>query len=207
MKQIVAPQFDSPTIDDSDDLGTIGNTAAKNGYHAIGVTPNRKKAKAQKADPRGFRWQVRVWLDANKPDQLSLGKWIHEQKRMRKFAPILRNALALYRELMEGKTDLLYELFPHLKPTPPPADDELRKRLALLEQVVISQRSPGNQDNGIKMLTNNSVPKNGHKATAPAPADDNSDTLVVTKDKDAGSRSAQNFINSAFALQGITLNP
>lgn len=196
MKRLTTAQFDSPTIEDDDDLSKILDIPAPSKHNANGVTPTRKK-RTPKPDPRGYRWQLKFWLDSDKPDQLSLGKWLHEQKRARKFAPILRNALALYRELSEGKTDLLYELFPHLKPTPPPADDELRKRLALLEQVVISQRSPGNQDTGVRMLTNN-----GHKATAPAPADDNEDTLVVTKDKDAGAKSAMNFIASAFALQG-----
>lgn len=203
MKALTNQTFDNPTFDD---LAEIAAIPAPVKHHAnsepvkkSGVTPNRKKAKEQKADPRGFRWQVRVWLDANKPDQLSLGKWIHEQKRARKFAPILRNALALYRELMDGNTVLLYELFPDLKPQPtPPApdNDDLKRRVEFLEQLVLSQRSPGASNGNVKMLT-----ANGQRATAPTV--DNEDTLVVTKDVNAGAKSALNFIASAFALQGL----
>jgi hypothetical protein len=203
MKQLTTVKFDSPTIEDDDDLGTTIPIAKSKSHNAIGVTPTRKKRKP-KRDPRGYRWQLKFWLDSDKPDQLSLGKWLHEQKRARKFAPLVRNALALYRELLDGKTDLLYELFPHLKPAaPPPVDEEMRKRLALLERVVLTQNSTGAPSNTIKMLT-----ANGPKAVAIATVhDDEDDKLVAVKDKNAGAKSAQNFIQSAFALQGITLQP
>lgn len=128
---------------------------------SVGVTPKRKKSKAPKPDPRGFRWQVRAWLDANKPDQLDLGRWIHDLKCKRTFAPILRNALSLYRELMEGQTAMLYELFPKLNPPTPKPDaenEELKKRVAvlegqvkILEQVIVGLKLPTEIDNAVKM--------------------------------------------------------
>ena len=126
-----------------------------------GVTPKRKSKREVKPDTRGFRWQVRTWLDANKPDQLDLGRWIHELKCQRTFAPILRNALILYRELMIGEVDMLYQLFPDIKPPPPvpPAKiedmqkkiDSLQDQVDLLKGILIKQSGPGAVDMGVKM--------------------------------------------------------
>lgn len=189
-----------------------------------GVTPNRKKKKKSKPDPRGYRWQLKFWLDSNKVDQLDLGRWIHELKLTKQFAPTVRKALALYRDLMAGEFTMLYQLFPDTKPVSPPISPEkikemeqeitsLRKDVDMLTGIIIKIKISETVDPSvkmssgagnvapIKMLTNNGVNK------APAPPvddDDDSDLLVIRKDESAGQRSAENFIRSAFALNGLT---
>lgn len=126
---------------------------------STGITPTRKGQKKSKSDPRGYRWQLKFWLDSAKEEQLALGRWIHELKLTKQFAPTVRKALALYRELMAGKYNMLYEEFPETKPAPPVSperiremEEELKKlrkehdilegQVAILEQVIISTRLP-----------------------------------------------------------------
>lgn len=211
MKMIAnAKPIPAPSFDDDDDLFEFTRLATDVAYNAngampikdVGVTPKRRKKKKAKPDPRGFRWQVRVWLDANKPDQLDLGKWIHELKLKRTFAPILRNALSLYRELMEGQVDMLYQLFPDVKPAPPIITPEKIKEmekeignLRIQVDILIKQQSPNAVDYTVKMAG-----QGLHKVAPPIAADD--DELVIRKDESSGERAAQNFLKSAFALQG-----
>lgn len=202
-----------PSFDDDDALLEFSRLASDVAHSAsgamptktTGVTPKRKTKKKTKRDPRGFRWQVRVWLDAAKPEQLDLGKWIHELKLKRTFAPILRNALSLYRELMIGEVDMLYQLFPDIKPPPPVPPQEIDKmkkkiesledQVELLKGILIKQSGPGAVDMGVKMAGQ------GVKPIASPVADDD-DALVIRKDESSGERAAQNFLKSAFALQG-----
>lgn len=114
--------------------------------------------KKSKPDPRGFRWQMRVWLDENKPDHFDLVKWIEDLKCKRMFAPIFRNALLLYQELMAGEVAMLYQLFPNTQPPPPIITPEKLKEmeqeiknLRIQVDILIKQQSPNAVDMGIKM--------------------------------------------------------
>lgn len=74
-------------------------------YARPAITPRKDKRR---------RVQERFWLDANNPTDRALGKWLERLKKQRQFTPTLRNALRLYRDLMHGRLDVLYELFPEL---------------------------------------------------------------------------------------------
>jgi hypothetical protein len=61
-----------------------------------------------------YRVQMRFWLDAHNETDRAIGQWLERLKKQRQYAPTLRNALRLYRDLSRGRLDVLYELFPEL---------------------------------------------------------------------------------------------
>lgn len=73
-----------------------------------------------------FQHQVVFWVDLNDPRQAELADYIAELKSHRQFAPSVRAALFLLRDLRDGYTDALFELFPELQ-------DEISTRLAPVE--------------------------------------------------------------------------
>lgn len=110
------------------------------------------------------RVRFSFWLEMDKVEHIVLGNWIDDLKRSRQFAPIIRTALSLFRELKLGDTAMLYELFPDIKPTPPvpsmpsPENEELKKRISILEgqveilnQVIVGLKLPTAIDNAVKM--------------------------------------------------------
>ena len=96
------------------------------GQNDNGVTPHKK-------DKR-WRGQFRFWLDANKPDQFSIGQYLMALKSERKFAPTIRDAIRLIRDLRAGNTAVLCELFPWIPaafaPPQPTAGDEFAEIIA-----------------------------------------------------------------------------
>lgn len=110
--------------------------------------------------PRAKRKRFSFWLEMDKVGQVDLKEWFAELKRRREFAPVIRLAVSLYRELVNGRYEMLYQMFPETAPKPTPAPspevDELKKRVAILEgqvtilqQVIISQRLPSAIDQAI----------------------------------------------------------
>lgn len=216
MKVITTQQFPSPVDDDEDGLLEFSRLAADVAHSANGVmpkkvggiTPTRKKKKS-KRDPRGVRRQIQFWLDQDNPKHFFLYDWILELKAIHQFAPVVRTALAIYQELLAGETTMLYELFPKFKPAPLPPPmpspeiekmqkkiESLEDQVELLKGILIKQSGPGAVDMGVKMAG-----QGLHKVAPPIAADDD-DTLVIRKDESSGERAAQNFLKSAFALQG-----
>lgn len=63
-----------------------------------------------------MRLQIKFWLDDTIEEQADLLSYIDSLKKARSFATVLRKALALWRSLKSGETDMLHELFPHTKP-------------------------------------------------------------------------------------------
>lgn len=188
-----------------------------------------------------YRLKFSFWLNILNTDEKIVSEQIELLKNNRSFASVcrdgimlvselrqgssgllvkmfdwLRAPLELYQSLIDGDTTMLFEQFPHTAPQPPspsPENEELKKRVAILEgqveilqQVIISQRLPTAIDNAVKMssaqqpgpkmLTNNNA--------APPPIVDDDDDLVIRKDESSGARAAENFIKSAFALNGMT---
>lgn len=206
IKQIAgARAAPSPITEDDSSLlvfRQIAESVTDDRHNANGIA--QKALRQPKPDPRGFRWQVRFWLDGDKLDQLDLGKWIHSLKCSQKFAPTVRNALTLYRELMAGETTMLYQMFPDIKPKPAPLPmpspvieemqkkiDSLQDQVDLLKGILIKQSGPGAVDMSVKM-------------SHVAPVGDAEDIeLVIRKDETSGQRSAENFLKSAFALNGM----
>lgn len=96
-----------------------------------------------------YRFMFKFWLDIKKDDEADLVAYVAYLKQERSFARTVRQGLALIKELRQGKTDLLFQLFPDLKeqlqqpaPAPelmPPVDD-IRDHLQRLEALLISGR-------------------------------------------------------------------
>jgi hypothetical protein len=62
-----------------------------------------------------YRMAFTFWLEASKDEQVGLADQLEQLKAKRLFAPTIRAALSLYLDLMAGRTDELYRLFPGLK--------------------------------------------------------------------------------------------
>lgn len=189
----------SPTYDDDDLLvfAAIGQDVVSHNANLRGIGNMPTSRRCKKPDPRGYRKQFSFWLSCGYEWQRDLGEWLMDLKHRRQFAATVRNALALYRSLQEGRADLLLEWFPWIRDcfTQPPSDvDDLKREIELLKRLMLQQPPAG--QGGPKPL-----------ATIAAPPPDDDDALVVTVDQDAGARSAENFIKSAFALNGMTFDP
>jgi len=104
-------------------------------YNAVGVTP-------RKTDKR-WRGQFRFWLDAHKPGEYSLGKYINSLKDERKFASTIRDAIRLIRDLRAGRVDVLLELFPFVRdaisPPQPTAGDEFAEIIAEQQAALLAK--------------------------------------------------------------------
>lgn len=217
MKAITTKQLPSPAYPDDDELlefAAIGQAFMTHNVSDWGVDNTSKKKQCKKPDPRGYRKQFTFWLNGGHDLQLDMGNWLMDLKQRRHFAPTIRQALALYRELKEGRVDLLFELFPWVKDclTPPPpasTDTQLAAAISQLAQViqavpVIAGQGAPRQNTGISPKPLATIP-----APPPVPqglplvVDDDDDALVVTKDETAGAKSASNFLRSAFALNGL----
>lgn len=151
---------------------------------------------AKRKRPTGTRERFDFWLDLTKDEHFSLADLIHELKQQRAFARTIRDGIRLIHELRAGETELLFELFPWIAQQQRAAGDgsdgDLRREIAELKLLMHQQNDGGyTMQGGPKAMT---VP------TISAPVfDDDMPALVMKKAKSDG-RSAQNFLDSAFAL-------
>lgn len=58
--------------------------------------------------------QQRFWLNEYDPSELQLIDWLSNLKASRQYQPTMRNALRLYKALLVGDLEVLFELFPKL---------------------------------------------------------------------------------------------
>lgn len=93
------------------------------------------------------RKEVKFWFDLSKPEQNELASWLFSLKSARQFAPTIRAALTIWRELLMGQLDTLLTYFPFVSEAlAVPQDDytahlehelaDTRARLDYLEQLV-----------------------------------------------------------------------
>lgn len=76
---------------------------------------------------QSYRVMFRFWLDDNRPEEKELIQEIKSLKKNRSFAATIRDGIRLMRDLRQGKTDVLRELFPWVieeKNAPPPLQIE-----------------------------------------------------------------------------------
>lgn len=113
-----------------------------------------------------FRERFTFWLDTLKDDEFQLAEEISRLKRDRSFVGTIRDGLRLILDLRAKRVGVLFELFPWLKdelPSPPPSgDDELRRRLEAMEQLLLANF----RDSGLKMVDSKVIP---FRATTPKP--------------------------------------
>ncbi|HKI53500.1 MAG TPA: hypothetical protein VJ987_05200 [Anaerolineales bacterium] len=57
----------------------------------------------------------KFWLQLDKPEEKELSQKLEAIRKQRKFAPTMRTALHLFFSLMEGRTDVILDLFPWIK--------------------------------------------------------------------------------------------
>ncbi len=87
--------------------------SASNGNGAVSAppAPSDRVGRKQRA-PRG---RVMFWLNGANESDIQLWHWILDLKSRRQFTQTLRDAMRLIRDLRNGDTDVLLELFPHIK--------------------------------------------------------------------------------------------
>ena len=104
-----------------------------------------------------YRLMYRFWLDMEKPDEEFIADKIEWLKNTRQFTATIRNGIRLICDLKQGKYDVLFELFPHLKnqlnPNPPAKSNgvgELKHEFDRLERLILQQSNESDKGNGLK---------------------------------------------------------
>lgn len=153
---------------------------------------------------RRFKLRYEFWLEPGKGDHEAVMDVIDDLKANRAFAPVVRDGIMIVAELRKGRVDLLLKLFPWvervvLERIPEPERvlpsssevDDLRAEVERLKawiassQQVVAEQQPRPMD-----------------VTSPPPPIDDDVTLVIKQADAADSNASQNFLDSAFGLQG-----
>lgn len=130
-------------------------------------------------------------------EQQALADYIAELKAMRTFVTTVRDGLRLIRDLRSGEINVLLELFPMVaaklqKPAPQASNDDIKREIAALQELLLSQNSNAPLVAAPRALNAPS------SFALPALDDDDGDTLVLNKD--TSTDSAMNFLNSMMSL-------
>lgn len=149
------------------------------------------------------RVQFKFWLNLRAVDDYRLFFWLEPLKEQRSLTCIIRDALRLFQDLGQGNIGVLLELFPSVedafykrftaqKVAP---DSSISDQLARLEAMLL-------QAGNTPVTSASSGPKALNVPTVAGPVyADEDDNLVIRKAKSDG-KSAQNFLESAFAVAG-----
>lgn len=150
----------------------------------------------------------KFWLNIFNDTEYQIAEALEVAKHRRQYTSLIRDGVRLVLSLRQGRTDVLFELFPwleielHRPPAPVALSSHniaLQNQLERLEQLILQQGavpvdlSPHpNGHNGPKALD---VPR----FDLPLIEDDEDDTVVLQRD--TSTSSAMNFINSMLSLQ------
>ena len=157
-----------------------------------------------------FRLQFKFWLDVSKAEELHLAELIDELKQGRVFSQAIRDGLRLIANLWQGKVEVLLALFPWVEDyffqrfleQQPSSEYALAEQIARLERLLLEQDAASGQSLAQPVAATNGGPKPMTVTQVAAPAfDDNQATLLPIRKAKSDSQAAQNFLNSAFALQ------
>ena len=158
-----------------------------------------------------FRLQVRFWLDLHKAEESELADLIADLKQERTFSRVVRDGIRLMVDLGRGNLDTLVALFPWVEEAfyerftakQQTSDAALKDQLARLERLLIEQGNLPIASVSAPAPAVNGGPKPLKVSPVAAPVfdDDDGAELVIKKAKSDG-LSAQNFLDSAFGLQG-----
>ena len=154
---------------------------------------------------QSYRLMYRFWLDMAKPEEEDIADKIELLKNTRSFSQTIRDGIRLIVDLRNGKTDVLFELFPFVKAKLQSGsagggdNGDIKREIARLERLILQQ---GSQPSEPVMKPNGLQPIGGLKPIAPPPADDDEDmVLTVKKLHVTDNQASQNFLNSMMALQ------
>lgn len=131
------------------------------------------------------RYRFSFWLDSQKSDEKGLHQLVNNLKAERQFASAIRDGLRLICDLRAGNTDVLYELFPNLRPPVVinrGGNGDLEEIKAMLEMVVSQQSSGGYQmQSALPATTGAPRALDVPKLAMPVFEDDDSDTIIIKK--------------------------
>lgn len=150
-----------------------------------------------------YRLMFKFWLDVTKPEEGRIADKIEILKNERTFSQVIRDGIRLMWDLKQGKTDVLFELFPWVQsgiapqPTNSSTSPKLASQLKRIEQLLLEQSQTPTLETSTgggeikKLAVGNFAPPN---------FDDDIPALTVRK-ATADSNATQNFLNSLQALQ------
>ena len=152
-----------------------------------------------------YRLMFKFWLDVTKPEEGRIADKIEILKNERTFSQVIRDGIRLMWDLKQGKTDVLFELFPWVQTDVVPRvgnqshSPKLDSQLKRIEQLLLEQSQAPALEAGlgggeIKRLQVGSM-------APPSFDDDDLPTLNVRKATSSGSSATTNFLNSLQALQ------
>ena len=149
------------------------------------------------------RMRFVFWLNLANPIELYIAEILENSRTQRQLTGIIRDGVRLIFDLRQGKTEVLFELFPWVKAAlseteKPATNTTIQHQLERLEQLILQQGAipvqmpVSSNPDGPKAL---SVPQ----FSVPEPEPDDDDTVVLKRD--TSTSSAMNFINSMLSLQ------
>jgi hypothetical protein len=159
------------------------------------------------------RFKYNFWLDDSKKDDRVVAVTIADLKKLRAFSSVLRDGIMIVSELRQGKTDLLFKLYPWIADSLRPAasapnsdPDDIAERVYQKMnaggKVVIldSSNDPLVAAPALKGLK----PINAPQIAMPVIPDDDQDPIVIRRDDHAAGKGAAAFMDSVLSLQAPT---
>ena len=153
-----------------------------------------------------YRIRFEFWLNMDKPEEENIADLIERLKNKRLFSRAIRDGLRLFWDLYQGKTDVLFELFPHLEARLAVQGAKVQEdntavlsQLERLETLLLhppSEQAETDRNNGGLAAL----------AIAPVPVpvfdeeEEDDDLLVVTQASSKGMSATQTFVNSMLQL-------
>ncbi len=161
------------------------------------------------AGPRSRRL-FKFWLNIFNDTDYAIAEYLEFAKRRREYTGIIRDGIRLILSLRQGRTDVLFEIFPWMNaeiPSLPPSaslsshNPDLQRQLERLEQIILQQGAIPVDTSLRSSYQTNSGPKalDVPRFDLPLIEDDEDDTVVLKHD--TSTNSATNFINSMLSLQ------
>jgi hypothetical protein len=157
-----------------------------------------------------FRLQIKFWLDLHKAEESELADLIAELKQERTFSRVVRDGIRLVVDLWRGNLDVLLALFPwveeafyaRFREQQSMPETAIQEQLAKLERLLIEQGNTPVAGLSRSVAATAGGPKPMAVPAVPGPVfAEEEEELVIRKARSDG-ESANNFLASAFSLQG-----
>jgi hypothetical protein len=143
--------------------------------------------------------RFKFWLNLANPVEHHVAEILENSRTQRQLTGIIRDGVRLIFDLRQGRTDVLFELFPWVKTTvsevkEPVTNTAIHHQLTRLEHLILQQGAVP-----LDMAQRTSGPKALSVPQFAVPEPDDDDTVVLKRD--TSTSSAMNFINSMLNLQ------
>lgn len=155
------------------------------------------------------RKRYNFWLDDKRADDWPVNDLITKLKAAGQFTRAIREGLRLWVDLRANRTDVLYELFPHMKPQVSGGgaggDGSDTARIAAMLELFMAEQK---QKNGYVMQSALPAPVQGtgnlkglKAIAAPTFEDDDLPMIVTSEKKVDGLQIAKNLVGSVLGLR------